>query len=96
MRDKTFSNSQLLELIKTDQNFKSAKDNILRTDTISIDTISMILAVVLNHFECVCCGVRCNQHVFGGMQINLYENFRQLKPGSSPQYMDVGNVVLKV
>ncbi|KAK3088726.1 hypothetical protein FSP39_023054 [Pinctada imbricata] len=69
--DGRHQNNQLLYLIQTDERFLTAKSNILNTDVLIIDEVSMLSSKVLKQIEYVCRGVRKKEKYFGGMQVVL-------------------------
>jgi hypothetical protein len=64
-------------------------------DTIIIDEISMISAVILEQIECVCRVVKRSETLFGGIQMILIGDFKQLNPVPNVDYGHVGQYVFE-
>ena len=64
-------------------------------DTVIIDEISMISASILDQIECVCRSVKCNNKLFGNIQLILIGDFKQLKPVPNVEYGDPGHYVFQ-
>ena len=85
MKDGRYSNPHLLNLLENDISLKRAKSNIQTIDTLIIDEISMISADVFSQLEFICRNIRYSESVFGGIQIIVVGDFKQLKPVSNNQ-----------
>ena len=70
-------------------------ETISSLDTVIIDEISMISAAIFEQVECVCRVVKKNETLFGGMQMILLGDFKQLKPVPNIAYGDVGQYVFE-
>ena len=81
---------ELIHLVKTDERFISAKNNIETVQTLTVDEISMIGAKVLNQVQLLCKTVRNSPHLFGVIQVILVGDFYQLKPVENELYGDSG------
>jgi hypothetical protein len=87
--DGRYDDDELIRMINTKQN-KLVNKRIKETNTLIIDEISMISAKIFDQVELVCRTARENSQYFGGMQIILVGDFRQLKPVASKLYNDLG------
>ena len=56
--DDRYLNEEIVHLIKTDERFNDAKDNVQSTNTLIIDEISMISSKVLGQVQFICQKVR--------------------------------------
>lgn len=74
------SKEELCRLVSSDERYSSVKENILRTDALVIDEVSMVSARILTHVEYLFRKIRGNEEHFGGMQIILVGDFFQLPP----------------
>ena len=90
MRDSRYTNKQLFDLLRSDIAFKAAADRIRDTDVLIIDEISMISAKVFTQLEFICRHLRQSECVFGGLQVIVCGDFRQLKPVPNDAYKDPG------
>jgi len=81
---------ELIHLVKTDERFLSAKNNIETVKTLIVDEISMVSAKVLNQVQLLCKTVRNSPDLFGGIQVILVGDFYQLKPVENELYGDSG------
>ena len=91
LRDGRYTNTQLLELLRTDVQFKAAATRISQADVLVIDEISMISCKVWSQLEFVCRKIRQNDFVFGTLQVVVAGDFRQLKPVPNCLYKDPGD-----
>ena len=80
MRDNRHTDEQLLQLLQHDSAYTAASNRIKKTDVLIIDEISMISARVFSQLEFICRNLRGNDCVFGGLQVIVGGDFRQLKP----------------
>ena len=91
LKDSRYSNDQLVHLLECDPSFKSAAKRICETDVLVIDEISMISSKVFQQLEHVCRKMRKCDHVFGGLQLIVSGDFKQLKPVPNNAYKDPGD-----
>jgi ATP-dependent DNA helicase PIF1 len=78
--DDRYLNEEIVHLIKTNERFNDAKDNVQSTNTLIIDEISMISSKVLRQVEFICQKVRSSSLLFGNLQVILAGDFVQLPP----------------
>lgn len=76
--------------MQTDDKYESVRKNVVDTDCIIIDEISMISAKVFEQLEAVCSVICGNNKVFGGKQIVLCGDFYQLSPVPDSLHGDDG------
>ena len=91
MRDNRYTNQELLELLLNDITLKNTKCRISKVNTLIIDEISMISADVFAQLEFICRSIRGNNTIFGGIQLIVCGDFRQLKPVPNDNYHDAGH-----
>jgi DNA-binding TFAR19-related protein (PDSD5 family) len=89
LRDNRYGNEQLLNLLKNDISFNAAKHKVLTAEVLIIDEISMVSNIVFSQLEYICRKLRGNDFAFGGLQVIVCGDFRQLKP--VPNYYDPGD-----
>lgn len=64
---------------------------IVSTDVLIIDEVSMISHKVFSQLHFICRSIRANDYPFGGIQLILSGDFRQLKPVPNANYHDSGD-----
>jgi ATP-dependent DNA helicase PIF1 len=87
--DGRFSGGKLKILLQHDDAYANAKQNILKTDLLIVDEISMFSAQMLDNLE-VACSIRSQNAPFGGIQVIFVGDFTQLPPVRHLRYGDVG------
>ena len=80
LRDGSFTNHELLSLLRTSDEFRPARDRILSCDVLIISEISMTSKTILEQLEFICRSLRNNNLVFGGIQVIGEGDFLQLPP----------------
>ncbi|XP_033756127.1 ATP-dependent DNA helicase RRM3-like [Pecten maximus] len=83
-------NEEIAHLVKTDERFMKAKQNIETVDVLIIDEVSMVSAKVLNQVQFLCKHVRNSKEVFGQIQVVLVGDFYQLPPVANQLHGDSG------
>jgi hypothetical protein len=91
LRDGRYNNDQLLKLMMNDITFKTARHRIEKNEVLIIDEISMISASTLAQLDFICRSVRGSSEPFGGIQIIVCGDFRQLRPVPNEHYHDPGH-----
>ncbi|XP_071101004.1 ATP-dependent DNA helicase PIF1-like [Haliotis cracherodii] len=77
-----------------DDDCRRYKDNILNTDILLLDEISMLSAKLFLQIEHLCRYVRKCDMPYGGMQVIAAGDFNQLKPVPNKDYNDPGHLVI--
>ena len=85
------SKEELLRLVSTDERYNSTRENILTTNILVIDEVSMVSRRILTHVEYLFRKLRGNDHHFGGMQVVLVGDFFQLPPVQDELLGEYGN-----
>ena len=88
LKDSRYTNDQLVHLLECDPSFKSAAKRICETDVLVIYDISMISSKVFQQLEHVCRKMQKCDNVFGGLQVIVSGDFKQLKPVPNNAYKD--------
>ncbi|XP_033729325.1 ATP-dependent DNA helicase pif1-like [Pecten maximus] len=83
-------NEEIAHLVKTDERFMKAKQNIETVDVLIIDEVSMVSAKVLNQVQFLCEYVRNSKEVIGQIQVVLVGDFYQLPPVANQLHGDSG------
>ena len=78
--DGRYLNEEIVHLIKNDERYNDVKDNVLSTNTLIINEISMISSKVLGLVQFICQKVRNSSVSFGNLQVILAGDFFQLPP----------------
>ena len=87
--DGRFSNADLAQRIK-DHSMEEVTSKIRKTQTLIIDEASLISANIFNQVEYVCRQVKGSDAIFGGIQVVLVLDPRQLPPVPELLYNDTG------
>ena len=93
--DGRYAASHLCKLLLTDERFMAALKRIRESDVLIVDEISMLSAKLLDDLEYVLSEVRGDASLFGGMQVIVSGDFRQLPPVANQFYMDDGSYCFK-
>ncbi|XP_070545835.1 uncharacterized protein [Ptychodera flava] len=96
LMDGRFNDEELVERITQNLDMKKVKDNILNTELLFIDEISMMSAQTFLQIETVCRMVRQSNLPFGGMQVVLSGDLYQLKPVPNMKYGDPGKMIIEI
>ncbi|XP_069119311.1 uncharacterized protein [Argopecten irradians] len=91
--DGRFSDDEMVELMFNDERYEKRKRELLETNVLIIDEVSMISKKTFEQVEHVSRAVKNNDRPFGGMQVVLCGDFYQLPPVPSPHYGDDGSYV---
>ena len=97
LRDGRFSVDELTERMSSpSETYEVEKVQYLKSlDTVIVDEVSMISAAILDQIECVCRAVKKNDELFGGIQMILVGDFKQLRPVPNIPYGDKGDYIFK-
>lgn len=90
IKDGRHENDEILGLIQTAEEYRSAMENILTLECLIIDEISMLSIKLFHQIEYILRKIRNNAFAFGGVQIILCGDFYQLPPVPCPEYGDDG------
>ena len=91
MRDGRYTNKDICDMIMNDISHSDCKTRIEQTQVLIIDEISMISARTLEQLDFICRHVRRLKNIpFGGLQVVLVGDFRQLKPVPNVLSLDAG------
>jgi len=93
--DGRFSNIDLVRKISVDEHFQKYQSNILKTDCLIIDEISMLSAKLFDQLETICRKIRGNDFYFGGIQVIASGDFFQLPPVPDNLKEDSGDFCFK-
>ncbi len=88
--DGRFTLPQLQTRLESYPSLVSIRSNISSLDTIIIDEVSMLSAETLEQCEMVCRVAKQNHHFWGGIQVIVVGDFRQLPPVPNFRYGDRG------
>ncbi|XP_021368512.1 ATP-dependent DNA helicase pfh1-like [Mizuhopecten yessoensis] len=88
--DGRHSIEKLQELFDNDDSYSEAKKRIQITKCLIIDEISMLSAKIFNMVESVCRLVKKNNQAFGGIQVLVSGDFKQLPPVPNYRLGDEG------
>ena len=89
--DGRFTDNELLHKIQTNEHYEQCKQNILNTDCLIIDEISMLSLKSFNQIEYICRKIRKADIYFGGIQVVASGDFFQLPPVPDPFKADPGD-----
>ena len=87
---------EIVHLVQSDERFITVKKDIMSTDLLIIDEISMISAKTLHQVEVLCRNIRESLDFFGGIQIILSGDFYQLPPVENKLIGEPGNYCYKL
>lgn len=93
--DGRFSKEQLIARVTHDDSFVSVRNNIVKSDVIIIDEVSMLSQKIFEDIEDLCRTVRRLDKPFGGLQFILVGDLLQLKPVPNLAYGDAGDMFIK-
>ncbi|XP_070536286.1 uncharacterized protein [Ptychodera flava] len=93
--DGRFTDHELARKIIHEPEMKEVKMNILNTELLVIDEVSMLSAKIFLQIEAVFRMVRKSSLPFGGMQVVLSGDLYQLKPVPNIAYNDPGCMFIK-
>ena len=89
--DGRYSDKELLKKLNSDDHFITYKNNILNTDALIIDEISMLSKKQFEQVEFICRNIRENEYLFGGIQLIGVGDFFQLPPVPDNLKEDAGD-----
>lgn len=89
--DGRYDNEQILKLMNESETFERPRYNIIHTDTLIIDEISMLSSRTFSQLEFLLRKVRGIEKPFGGIQVILAGDLRQLPPVPNMEYGDDGS-----
>ena len=95
IRDGRYSNDELVEKIRNDDELCKIKENIMNTSVLVITEISMMSRSCFEQIEYVCRQIKDKTSVFGGIQVIAEGDFFQLPPVPSKRYRDDGQYCFK-
>ena len=90
LEDGRHQDAESLHLIQTDERFQRAKNNILQTETLFIDEVSMLSARLLRQIECVQRSKKQQQILWRNANNSVWFFF-QLQPVKNELYGDLGH-----
>lgn len=93
--DGRYSNGELMSKLSTDEHFSVYKNNILKTDVLLIDEISMLSKKQFEQIEYICRNVRESNYIFGEIQLIGVGDFFQLPPVPDNLKQDPGEYCFK-
>ena len=93
--NRRFSNTEIIELVSSDERYIETKERLVKTEVLIVDEVSMISNKVMSQVEFLCRKVRKINHLFGNMQVILMGDFYQLPPVSNEMYGDLHTIVLR-
>lgn len=87
--DGRYNSSEIAEIIKNNKQYVDVRQRITSTDVLIIDEISMMSK---RNFECLnsICKIKTPDVIFGGIQLIVAGDFRQLPPVPNTHYGDNG------
>lgn len=88
--DGRFTGNKLRQLLVNDEQYQTAYTRIRTTDLLIIDEISMFRKQMMDNLENVC-RVKNEEKPYGGIQIVVVGDFKQLPPVRNMRYGDLGN-----
>ncbi|XP_033725340.1 uncharacterized protein LOC117315301 [Pecten maximus] len=88
--DGRYSSKEIATLIKETPKHRDTLERLMKADTLIIDEISMLSDKLFQQLEEVC-SLKNPDVIFGGIQLILCGDFRQLPPVPNVQYNDEGN-----
>ena len=89
--DGRYENEEIVKLVLESESFERERMNIINTETLIIDEISMISCKTFSQLEFLFRNVRKIDKLFGGMQIIVAGDLRQLPPVPNMEYGDDGS-----
>ncbi|CAC5417224.1 PIF1 [Mytilus coruscus] len=95
IKDGRFSNQELEDKLNKNENYIQYKQNILSTDCLIIDEISMISKKIFEQIESICRKILKNDKLFGGIQVIVVGDFFQLPPVPDHLKNDAGEYCFK-
>ena len=93
--DGRFSNRTLFEKLSNDEHYDKYKKNMINTDVLILDEISMFSAKLFDQLEFVCRNIRGDDCYFGGIQVIGTGDFFQLPPVPDMLKQDPGDFCFK-
>ncbi|CAG2207257.1 PIF1 [Mytilus edulis] len=93
--DGRYSNEALREKIENNEHYAKYKQNILNTDVLFIDEISMLSKKLFEQLEFICRKIRNSNLMFGGIQVIAVGDFFQLPPVPDNLKLDAGEYCFK-
>ncbi|XP_071166174.1 uncharacterized protein [Mytilus edulis] len=93
--DGRYSNEVLREKIENNEHYSKYKQNILKTDVLFIDEISMLSKKLFEQLEFICRKIRNSNLMFGGIQVIAVGDFFQLPPVPDNLKLDAGEYCFK-
>ena len=89
--DGRYGNEELVNLMFGSEMYENNRSNIINTDTLIIDEISMISSKTFTQLEYIFRKIRQNDKLFGGIQMIVAGDLRQLPPVPNVEYDDDGS-----
>lgn len=89
--DGRYDNDELVKLVSESDHFDKQRQNILNTETVVIDEISLISQRTFTQLEYLFRNVRKEDRPFGGIQIIVSGDLQQLPPVPDLEYGDDGS-----
>ena len=88
--DGRFSNDVLIDKLENNDIYSKYKENIINTQCLIIDEISMLSMKLFNEIEFICRKILKSSLIFGGLQVIVVGDFFQLPPVPDHLKMDGG------
>jgi ATP-dependent DNA helicase PIF1 len=95
INDGRHNSERLVELVRCDEYFSTARNRIQVTDLLIIDEISMLSAKLLDTLDFLCRQIIDSSPPFGGLQPLLGGDFYQLPPVPNALYEDRGDMAFE-
>ncbi|XP_063406721.1 uncharacterized protein LOC134690660 [Mytilus trossulus] len=95
IKDGRFSDQELEDKLNKNENYIQYKQNMLSTDCLIIDEISMISKKIFEQIESICRKILKNDKLFGGIQVIVVGDFFQLPPVPDHLKNDAGEYCFK-
>ena len=89
--DGRFDSDSLVAAITSEDRYSSTRTRIINSDVLIIDEIGMLSRKTFDQCEYVCRKVRRRELAFGGLQVIVAGDFRQLPPVPNRHYGDSGD-----
>lgn len=93
--DGRYSNDEIVDKLHKNEHFQVYRNNILTTDCLIIDEISMVSSKLFTQIEYLCRKVLNSDIIFGGIQVIAVGDFFQLPPVPDALKNDPGDFCFK-